>query len=460
MNLVENIIGMIADIVGDDRLVKNRDDNYIVSPENTEEVQKIIQLANQHKLQLFTSTCDDNFHWLHNITSGGVIIDFSKMKNILNIDRISRAVTIEPGITFIDLQNELKKHGLRAMNPIGLSAETSVLNCYVERAPLLSAPKPLLANGWQCILTMEVILPNGEILKTGASSLIGTKKPYYWPFGGGPDLSRLFTASQGTLGVVTKVTIKVKAIPESRKIFLLPYNNIEEFVSIIYKIQRIEIREECLVANRFNLSLLLGDDSLELGRLKDELPEWTLILCLAGPEEKIKYQELDLRDTGIDIKNQLLNAETITNIFLDEFLLPKRISKLLKYKAVCRKVSFYTTLDKISDLNNNMLNIIRKNNYPENELGIFITPIELGRSCFVEYYIFANNYDDKNLKKLYLELYELLVNFGANIDRPYGNIANIVYSKNPVLLNFLKLVKDQLDPNNIMNPGRLLTRGD
>ena len=60
------------------------------------------------------------------------------------------------------------------------------------------------------------------------------------------------------------------------------------------------------------------------------------------------------------------------------------------------------------------------------------------------------------IEKLYIELYQSIMNLGGNIDRPNKRIAKIVYSKNPMYSNFLKSVKNQLDPNNIMNPGKLL----
>jgi len=326
----------------------------------------------------------------------------------------------------------------------------------LERAPLLSAPKPLLANGWQCILDMEIVLPTGDILKTGAASLVDVEKPFFWPFGGGPDLSRVFTASQGTLGVVTKATIKVKAIPELRKIIFLPFNKVEDAIDTLYRIQRVEIGEECLLLNSFNLSLILSEDKAKHVTIKNDLPPWTLVLCLAGTEEKIKYQEEDLKDLGILLQNQPPNMEKFKVDLLDEFSNPQRISRLLEYKKICRKISFYTTLDRLQDINEKVLNLIRKHNYPENELGAFVMPIELGRACFIEYYIFANQPDEVRLKILYVELYESLYNLGANIDRPYGQIAKIVYGKNPALQRILRMVKDQLDPNKIMNTNRLL----
>ena len=82
-------------------------------------------------------------------------------------------------------------------------------------------------------------------------------------------------------------------------------------------------------------------------------------------------------------------------------------------------------------------------------------PIELGRACFAEYYIFSKK-SEYDIEKLYYDLYENLVNIGANVDRPHGRVTELIYSKNPSYRDFLKLVKNQLDPNGILNPNRFI----
>lgn len=455
--MIDNfILDQIVKIVGDPHIKKG---NKIctVFPYNTEEIRQIIELANQNKLNLFTKTCDDDFHYISEINSDGIILDLTRMNKIQKIDVKSRSVNIEPGVSFFQLQKELKKYGLRAINPIGLHASNSVLNAYVERIPLLSAPKPLLANGWQCLLDMEVILPTGGIIKTGASSIMNMEKPFFWPFGCGPDLSRVISASQGSLGLATNATIKVKRIPESRKLLLFGYDKLDDSIDLLYRIQRDDIGEECIFMNNFTLSNLLSEDSSEFEKYSKNLPNWILILCLIGPEGKIKYQEEDLIDLGAITITKSPMIENIIPELLDEFFCPQRISRLLEFKKVCRKISFYTTLDKIPSVNIKVNNLIQSYNYPLDELGAFITPVELGRACFIEYYIFANlskKEEKEKMEKLYIEIYELLINLGANIDRPFGNVVKMVYSGNPTYREFLKSVKNQLDPNNIMNANR------
>ncbi|MFX1558294.1 MAG: FAD-binding oxidoreductase [Promethearchaeota archaeon] len=449
------ILIQLINTVGKEYIVKDLD-AYFVSPANANEIQKIIQIANKYKFPIFTKTCDEKFHGIDDIRPGDVFLDFSRMDKIENLDINSRSITIEPGVSFLQIQEELEKYDLRVMNPIGLPASVSVLNSYVERIPLLSAPKPLLANGWQCILAMDVILPLGEILKTGASSFVDVKNLFFWPFGCGPDLSRVFTASHGTMGIVTKATIKLKKIPQSRKVLFIRFDNIENAVDVLYKIQRIEIGEQCLLVNNFNLSVWLNENSVDQKSFIETIPQWTLLLGLAGTEEKIKYQEEDLEDLDINPEGSL---ERFTDDILQEFYNPQRITKLLEYKAICRKISFYTTLNRIPEINLKIYHLLQKDNYPIEEVGISITPIELGHASFVEYYIYAdieNQNEKERVEKLYIKLYQLIVNLGGNVDRPNKRISEIVYSKNPIFYTFLKSVKNQIDPTDIINPKKLI----
>lgn len=453
----ENILGQLTEIVGNQN-VKEEAELYVVSPIKSEDIQSIVQLANKNGVEIHTKTCDDEFHNKNGLISKGILLDFSRMNKISNIDTLNRSVIIEPGVTFLQLQEELNKHNLRAIVPLGLPGTSSALNCYVERVPLLSAPKPLVANGWQCILTMDVVLPEGELLKTGAGGMESMKKPFYWPFGGGPDLSRTLSASQGTLGIVTRGTIKVKAIPQPRKLMIIPFEKIEDVIDKLYKLTRLEIGEECLLMNKFNLSLLLSEEGSDHKALMDILPQWMILLCLNGPEKRIQYQEEDLKDLGLGIMDLNSEFEKYAEEILDEFLYPKRISKILGYKQVCRKISFYTTIERLPEFNKKTIEIVEKSGYAIDELGAIITPIQLGRAAFIEYHVFGDDLD--KAEKLYIDLHEMILNLGGNIDRPHGKVSEMIFSKSPSMQVLLKTVKEELDPNNIMNPNRLIIKSE
>ncbi len=84
-------------------------------------------------------------------------------------------------------------------------------------------------------------------------------------------------------------------------------------------------------------------------------------------------------------------------------------------------------------------------------------PIEQGHTYFLDYTIHYNKSEDdlKQIEQFFMEISKYLLNNGGVIDRPYGIWAELIFPNNPGLFQFLKQIKKQLDPNNILNPGRL-----
>ncbi len=96
--------------------------------------------------------------------------------------------------------------------------------------------------------------------------------------------------------------------------------------------------------------------------------------------------------------------------------------------------------------------------YPTGDLGFYLQPLERGRACHVEFNFHFNPHqmeEVEKIQKLYKEACRVLLDMGAFFTRPYGVLAELVYSKTSQYVSALKRVKNLLDPNNIMCPGNL-----
>jgi FAD/FMN-containing dehydrogenase len=125
------------------------------------------------------------------------------------------------------------------------------------------------------VLTMEVVLPNGELFRTGTASAANTEEAY--PEGPGIDFFRLFQGAQGTLGIVTWLNIKTEYRPKHQKVFFIPFNKIEDAVEPIYRMQRRHVGNEFFLLNSFNLALLLADEwPKDFEDYREKLPPYTL----------------------------------------------------------------------------------------------------------------------------------------------------------------------------------------
>ena len=150
--------------------------------------------------------------------------------------------------------------------------------------------------------TAEVVLANGEIYYLGTAIAKGYRGR------SNPDCfipsTRLFFGSQGTLGVLTWANLSLVNIPAKDKLYFMPLERMEDMVEPLYRIERILLGNECLVLDSLNLASILAESGdKDLKALRDNLPPYTLILCLSGlarlPESKIAYEEEALKELSL-----------------------------------------------------------------------------------------------------------------------------------------------------------------
>ena len=178
------------------------------------------------------------------------------MNKILAVDTENWSCIIEPGVTVSQLQDELEKHQLRAMLPFGVHPQRSALTSFLERDPAVAAAS--FEYGNELILDTELVLPTGELFRTGLWSSGNTPGSPMGPVRA--MVNRLWTGAQGTLGIMTKMNIKVEYLPTKRKMVLFQFDSFPEAIEPLRMIQRKEIGHECFLINNFNLAALLCKD--------------------------------------------------------------------------------------------------------------------------------------------------------------------------------------------------------
>ena len=180
------------------------------------------------------------------------------------------------------------------------------------------------------------------------------------------------------------------------------------------------------------------------------------------PEEKVEFQELDLRDlaaaSGFELKPSVGGITGLGRIMAEEMLLPWRMQKRFGYKGSTQGLMFYATGDSIALIEDALGQLAAKYHYSAADIGAYVQPVERARSYYCVFDLHCDLADDNDVEKvsaLFDEASELLINLGAFFDRPYGPWAEMMYRRNGNYAEYLKKIKAQLDPNNIMNPGKL-----
>ena len=447
----------------------------VTFPKSVEEVGALVKLANKTNTPLVPFSSGLNFHGAAVPDRGGMIVNLSQMNRILAIDEDNWFAVIEPGVTYQQLQNELNKKQLRAMVPLGVPPQRTVLSSVLERDPALAAAS--FEYGNDLMLDTELILPEGDLFRTGLWASGGRPGAHLGPVRG--LLYRFWTAAQGTLGIMTKMVLQVEYLPQKQEILFLTFPTLPESLEAIKQIQRNEIGLECFLLNSFNLAALFCQDweipdeypyhpspSRDFNTLRTQLPPWTLILCLSGPprspEDKIAYEREALinltSQMDIEVSPTLPHIEAAGSFFIDFLVRPWDILKKFCFKGSVHDLSFKSPLQRVPEFQNLIYSVCDQHNYPRSDIGGYLLPLERGRAVHLEFDFHcdpSNNSEREKVKQVWLACSEALISNGALFDRPYGPWADMTYKRTGNYTRKLQELKQELDPHNIMNPGKL-----
>jgi FAD/FMN-containing dehydrogenase len=445
----------------------------VVKPENAEQVQAIVQWANETETPLVpVSSGEPRFRGdtLPN-TDGAVIVDLSGMKRIRWINRRNRLAIIEPGVTYGELQPELAKEGLRLTTSLLPRTSKSVIANLLEREPTM-----IPRYQWSVLdplRSLEVVWGDGVKMTTGNAENMG-KLEEEWEkknaqiVPAGPqqtDFYRLLSAAQGSMGIVTWAAVKCEILPEIHELYFVTSDKLESLTDFVYKLLYLRFGDELMVLNNRQLATVMGKGEAEIKALSAKLPEWAVLIGIAGrerlPKERVAYQKEDITEVakqyGLELAASLPGLDTakVLETILDVSAEPYWKTDV---KGACQDIFFVTTVEKAPELVNTMKAAVEKSGYPVEEMGIYVQPIHQGASCHCEFDLPYNPNDQKEVelvKKLLEETSKELQKKGAFFSRPYGIWADMAFSQDAQTTAVMKKIKGIFDPNNIMNPGKL-----
>jgi FAD/FMN-containing dehydrogenase len=446
----------------------------VVKPGNAGAVEKIVKLARETLTPLVPISSGPPHFRGDTVPGigGAVVLDLSGMKTIIRVDRENRVAMFEPGVTFDTLISAVTKEGLRLNMPLLPRKSKSVVGSLLEREPV-TMPKYHwdIADPLNCV---EVIFGTGEKFRTGAAAGPGSIEEQ-WAAGGGqveaagPSTAswyRIIQAAQGTMGIVTWASARCEILPKLEEPFLVGSSQLGKISEMAHWLIRLRLPNECFVLNNTSLAAIMArkwpDDYLAT---KDSLPPWVLFYNLAAyeylPEERIRGQILDV----VDIAQRLgvkpvpaIGKVTASNLLKTVQHPSQEPYWKLRYRGASQDIFFLTIYDKLPELIAIMNDAAAAAGYPAADMGIYVQPLVQGSNLHCEFNLFydpANPKESHRIRELAAAATQRLMAAGAHFSRPYGENTRMIMNRDAATVAALKKVKNMLDPDNILNPGKL-----
>jgi FAD/FMN-containing dehydrogenase len=401
---------------------------------------------------------------------GAVVVDLSGMKRIQFVDRERRVAMCEPGVTFGELIPAARAQGLRLNMPLLPRATKSVVGSILEREPVVM-PKyqwdisdPLACAG--------LYFGTGDEFRTGQAAGPGTIEEQ-WKVGGvqkapyGPGTAswhRLIQGAQGTLGIVTWMSMRCELLPSLEEPFVVGSAKLDELLELAHWLIRLRSVNECFILNSTNLATMFAAPG-EYQMVRAALPAWTLFYTVAGyeyfPEERVASQIQDITELtqrlGISAARAVgeLSATTILRAAQQPSGAP--YWKLRPHGA-CQDVFYLTIREHIQGQVDAMTSLAEGSGYGAAGLGVYIQPIVQGSSHHCEFNLFYDPTSERErarVRTLTGTAVRDLMARGAFFSRPYGESTGMIVNRDAATLSVQQTFKKIFDPNNVMNPGKV-----
>lgn len=272
----------------------NTPPDAVAYPETTEEVSQILKICHAQECPVVAYGAASSLEGQHLAVAGGISLDMSRMARVLSLDAEDLKVTVQPGITRKSLNEELRATGL--FFSVDPGADASVGGMAATRASGTTAVR--YGTMRENVLALEVVMADGTIIRAGSDARKSST---------GYDLAHLLIGSEGTLGIITELTLKLHGVPETIAAATCRFPSVEDAVNcVILTIQsgipmaRIELVDEMMVRG-FN------------AYAKSDFPEIPhLFLEFHGTEAGVKEQMSSFADIASEFGSDGFETATTT----------------------------------------------------------------------------------------------------------------------------------------------------
>lgn len=416
--------------------------DVVVYAHSAEQISNVVKLADEMKTPVLPRGAGSGFTGGTLPVQGGIVLVLTTMDKILEIDTDNLVAVVEPGVITAELQRQVEKVGL-FYPPDPASKEFSTMGGNVAEC----------AGGPRCvkygvtkdyILGLEVVTPSGEIINTGGETLKNVV---------GYDLTKLFVGSEGTLGIVTKIIVKLLPKPEAKKTMLVQFESIEgaaQAVSAIVGAKIIPTTLEFL--DNATINCIRGASGIQIS----ESCRAILIIEVDGEHDVLDKQAERILSV-IEPYGILDNRIAATHEESEEIWQVRRIVSPSLKKVNPNKFNedIVVPRSRVPDMIRVLESLSEEYNVPIVNFG-HAGDGNIHVNVMVDLNIEGMS---ETVEEVLDRIFEAAVNLDGAISGEHGiGTSKAKYMRvgyNPATIEYMKRIKQAWDPNNIMNPGKI-----
>ncbi len=417
----------------------------VVKPANTDEVSALLKICNRHHVPVTPRGGGTGLSGAALPIYGGVLLSMEKFKSVIEIDTDNLQATVEPGVITEVFINAVGVHGL--LYPVDPSSKGS---CFIGGNVAHGSGGPRVVKYGtirEYILNLEVVLPSGEVIWTGANTL---------KYASGYNLTQLMIGSEGTLGVVTKIVTKLIPKPQQSVLMLGSFLENEQACGAVSAIFRAGVLPSALeFMERKGVEWVVKFDNIKFD-LKENANAFLMI--------EFDGDDINTIFNDCEKVNAVLEQFGCTDVLFADTAAQKEelwrmrrtMAESVKSNSVYKEEDTVVPRAALPKLINGIKEIGLRYGFESICYGhagdgnLHINILKAGMS----------DDDWKNkLKEGIVEVFELTITLGGTISGEHGiglvqkEFMPIKYSE--ISLNIMRGIKNVFDPNGILNPGKI-----
>lgn len=414
--------------------------------ETADQVSEVLKLANRENIPVIPRGAGTGLSGMAVPVKGGVVLDLNHMNKILKVSIEDRLAVVQPGVVYADLERALAPYGF-FFPPDPASGKVSTLGGNVAtNAGGVKGAKYGTTRDY--VLGLQVVLPDGRVMRTGSKTMKSVS---------GYDLTRLFVGSEGTLGVVTEITLKINPKPPAASTALATFDNLEDAGRTVSQIMYSGIVPSVLeILGRHTLEAINKNTDLHLPEVD------AMILAETDgytPEETDfqikKIMEVFKRNNPKEVKQAKSEAEAAE-------LWKARKSAY----AVLARIKTHFVLEDVTVPMGRIAELLKGIEAIAARHQIQIATFGHAGDGNLHPQILYDGYDPdqvERMEKASAELFKLAIELGGTLTGEHGiglsKAAYMALEHDPVAMDVMRSLKKMFDPNNILNPGKMALEG-